>query len=255
MKDYFIGGGDGVVLWQSCGIGETSGVPPGNGENEIMPRHRSYRLLCPIARALDKVGDRWSLLILRDLHAGPARFSDIQQGMPHLASNLLTSRLDQLQTGGLIERRATEYGANVYALTDHGEATAPLLFELAAFGTRWPPAEDTRRPGNMRTIAVTLKEALRRAVTKADGALSVELVVDDEPFAIAVADGAVEVRYQENLGASLSIATNYDAMIGVGDGDITPAEFGNKHIEIRRGSRTATKQFFALLSRAFNRSD
>ena len=62
-----------------------------------MASKRSYHLLCPIARGLDRVGDRWTLLVLRDLHAGPARFKDIQEGLPGLASNLLTTRLRRLQ--------------------------------------------------------------------------------------------------------------------------------------------------------------
>ena len=100
-----------------------------------MARSRSYRLLCPIARALDQVGDRWSLLILRDLHAGPARFSDLFSGLEGLASNLLTTRLQQLQDNGLVARRSAAHGAVVYELTENGERTAPLLFELATFGS------------------------------------------------------------------------------------------------------------------------
>ncbi len=159
-----------------------------------MAKAKSYRLLCPIARALDKVGDRWTLLILRDLHAGPARFSDLQVGLPGLASNLLTTRLEQLQRDGLISRRATEHGAQVYELTDDGEATAPLLFDLATFGTRYPAPEDVRRPGNLRTVAVTLREALRRVIDE-HTQLHLELVVDDEPFGVVVSDGQVSVRY------------------------------------------------------------
>ena len=66
-----------------------------------MPKHRTYKLLCPIARALDKLGDRWTLLILRDLHAGPARFGDIAQGLPGLASNLLAAVFELYFTGAV----------------------------------------------------------------------------------------------------------------------------------------------------------
>ena len=60
-----------------------------------MTKKRHYQLLCPIARALDVIGDRWSLLILRDLHAGPARFQELHDGLG-TASNLLTTRLGEL---------------------------------------------------------------------------------------------------------------------------------------------------------------
>ena len=166
-----------------------------------MPKHRSYRLLCPIARALDRVGDRWSLLVLRDLHAGPARFGDLAS-LPGLATNLLSARLTTLQDDGLIQKRSDEHGAMVYELTDDGRATAPLLFELAAFGSRFPPPSEIRRPGNLRTVAVTLKEALRRVA--ADRSARVELVVDDEPFAIAIAHGSVDVVHRADPQAPLS---------------------------------------------------
>ena len=79
---------------------------------DTMSTRRGYQLLCPIARTLDRVGDRWSLLILRDLHAGPARFTELQEGLG-LASNLLSSRLRDLTDDGLVSRAA----AQAYQLT------------------------------------------------------------------------------------------------------------------------------------------
>ena len=67
-----------------------------------MTKRRHYRLLCPIARALDVLGDRWTLLILRDLHAGPARFQELHEGLG-IATNLLSSRLAKLSESGMIE--------------------------------------------------------------------------------------------------------------------------------------------------------
>ena len=120
-----------------------------------MSKSRRYNLLCPIARALDRVGDRWALLILRDLHAGPARFKDLQTGLTGIATNLLTDRLQQLIGDGLIEKRDAPHGVALYALTPLGERTRSLLFELAMFGGQFEPEPVPRRPGNLRTIAVT----------------------------------------------------------------------------------------------------
>lgn len=214
-----------------------------------MPEHRSYRLLCPIARALDKVGDRWSLLILRDLHAGPARFSDLLAGLNGIASNLLTTRLQQLQDDGLIIKRAAKHGAVVYALTEDGERTAPLLFELASLGARYPAPADLRRPGNLRTVVVTLKEALRRVAE--DDTVHAELIVDDEHFAIDVDDGEVSVRYEPYADAPLAVATQYEAMIALGDGDIAFSEFARNHVELQRGSKRAMIAFWRLMGRSF----
>ena len=215
-----------------------------------MPQSRSYRLLCPIARALDRVGDRWALLILRDLHAGPARFTDIQTGLTGLASNLLTSRLQQLQRDGLVMRRQAEHGVVLYELTPEGERTAPLLFELSVFGSGYPAPDDVRPPGNLRTVAVTLKEALRRVVQ--DETLHVELVVVDERFRVDIEDGGVEVRYGAYPGANVSVGTQYLAMIAVTDGDISLEDFARDHVSVIRGEEADAQAFVRLMGRAFS---
>ncbi len=212
-----------------------------------MTRNRSYRLLCPIARALERIGDRWTLLILRDLHAGPARFSELQIGLSGLATNLLSSRLQQLQDDGLISR---EPNTRAYELTSDGEATAPLLFALASYGTRFAVPNEIRRPGNLRTIVVTLKEGLRRVVDK-DSNAHAELVVDDESFAIKIDGGQVNVRYASDPEAPLSIATDYPSLMSVADGDMQFAEFASEHVTIARGSEEMAHSLLYLMARAF----
>lgn len=120
-----------------------------------MTAKRRYRLLCPIARALDVVGDRWALLILRDLRAGPARFDDLETGLG-IATNLLTTRLNELTDAGLIER-STDAGRGFYELTAVGRSTDRLLWELSRFGAQLDPDPDPREPGNLRTIALPLR--------------------------------------------------------------------------------------------------
>jgi DNA-binding HxlR family transcriptional regulator len=117
---------------------------------------RSYNLLCPISRALDHVGDRWALLILRDLHAGPARFKDLQTGLTGIASNLLADRLRALEADGLVQKGRSEFDVSLYSLTNLGEKTNQLLFELARFGGQMPRPSKIKKPGNLRTVAVSL---------------------------------------------------------------------------------------------------
>ncbi|MFT4705094.1 MAG: DNA-binding HxlR family transcriptional regulator [Bradymonadia bacterium] len=215
-----------------------------------MSHKRSYRLLCPIARALDSVGDRWTLLILRDLHAGPARFGDLQAGLSGLASNLLTSRLRQLEDDGLIARGSAAKGPQFYQLTADGEATAPLLFELARYGSRFPHPENLRPPGNLRTLAVTLKEALRR-VADAETNARVEYVVDGECFAVTIDQGTVSVTYAADPEAPVSIATDYSAIVAVADGDMALPDFAAQHIRLTRGSEESAQGFLRLMGKAF----
>ncbi len=222
------------------------------GLRSQMAKSRSYRLLCPIARGLDRVGDRWTLLILRDLHASPARFGELQQSLPGLASNLLSTRLEQLRSDGLIVHQPLPGGGAAYALTPLGEQTAPLLFELASFGSQFPAPDDLRRPGNLRTVVVTLQESLRRVVGPDDQA-HVELRVDDEAFSIRVEAGTAHVGYGEDSTAPLSLRTTYEPLIAVGDGNLDGNTFARDHLDIERGSRRATGQFLRLLGRAFAR--
>jgi DNA-binding HxlR family transcriptional regulator len=95
-----------------------------------MTAKRHYNLLCPIARALDAVGDRWTLLILRDLHAGPARYQELHEGLG-IATNLLSTRLTELSDSGLIHKTG---GQSAYELTELGRSTDRILWELTRFG-------------------------------------------------------------------------------------------------------------------------
>ncbi|WP_431970373.1 winged helix-turn-helix transcriptional regulator [Nocardia sp. bgisy134] len=91
-----------------------------------------YGQYCPIARALDLIGERWSLLILRDLLLGSTRFNDLARGLPGLSRTLLTKRLRQFERAGLIEKIGGRY-----LMTEAGRDLEPILFGLGAWGARW----------------------------------------------------------------------------------------------------------------------
>lgn len=209
---------------------------------------RRYRLLCPIARALDRVGDRWTLLIIRDLHAGPARFSELQS-LPGIASNLLTNRLRELEDGGLIRRRDAAYGTTVYELTAHGAKTANLLFELAAFGARFPPDDPVKRPGNLRAIAVTLSVALQRVVDPSMS-LHAELIVDSDSFAITIDSCVVDVKAGHADEPAAVLQTEYEPMVAVADGRMPIEEFTARHARLSGPNSAQANLLGALMEKA-----
>jgi DNA-binding HxlR family transcriptional regulator len=97
---------------------------------------RSYRQYCGLARALDIVGDRWNLLIVRQLLIAPARYQELLGGLPGIATNLLADRLRDLETEGVIERRLPDTGNGViYALTDWGAALREPVEGLIRWST------------------------------------------------------------------------------------------------------------------------
>ena len=105
------------------------------GEQEAPSGYGQY---CPIARALDVLGERWSLLILRDMLVGATRFNDIARGLPGLSRSLLSKRLGQFERAGLIDRLDGEY-----ILSPAGRQLEPIVFGLGAWGARWSFGDPT----------------------------------------------------------------------------------------------------------------
>ncbi len=214
-----------------------------------MAGSRRYKLLCPIARALDRIGDRWTLLILRDLHAGPARFSELQSGLTGIAPNLLTDRLQQLSDDGLIQKRAGQHGVALYELTALGRKSRDALFELAMFGGRFPPDADPKRPGNLRTIAVTLSAACQRVVG-ADAEFEAELRVDGEPFTLTARDGRVEMVYAPAPAPDVVMTTGYEALLAASEGEMDLSGFVAQHVQLEVRTAGKEKELLSLLAAA-----
>ncbi|PZC47575.1 MAG: DNA-binding transcriptional regulator, HxlR family [Chloroflexi bacterium] len=215
-----------------------------------MTAKRRYRLLCPIARALDAIGDRWALLIVRDLHAGPARFQDLETGLG-IATNLLSTRLAELTKAGLIEK-STDTGRSGYQLTEVGRHTDKLLWELSRFGGLLDPDPDPREPGNLRTIALPLRLMLGAVPDRPH--LVARLLVDDDSFTITSSADGVEVEYGETASQpDLVVRADYEGFLDAGEGRISLDEFTTDHLEIIHGAAHADA-FLTLMTRAMTNS-
>jgi DNA-binding HxlR family transcriptional regulator len=112
---------------------------------------KRYDQYCPIACSLSLVGERWTLLVVRELMHGPKRYTDLVDGLHGIGTNILASRLKELEAAGLVERRKLPPPAasTVYELTPTGRELRPVLHELARFGARLigPPPLDALEPG------------------------------------------------------------------------------------------------------------
>lgn len=149
---------------------------------------RSYDQACPVANALDVVGERWTLLIVRDLVFGPLRFSELRDGLPGLAPNLLSERLRFLVGTGLVSREAAAPPARrvVYRLTSEGRRLGPVVHELARFGIAgWADPDVEPPPPRLvrgAVLSLLVPEALDDAAWHARlhlGAATVDLVVGE----------------------------------------------------------------------------
>jgi DNA-binding HxlR family transcriptional regulator len=132
---------------------------------------RSYSDRCGIARALDIVGERWALLVVRELLLGPKRFTDLRAGLPHVSPDVLSQRLRDLEAAGVIARDLLPPPASTqaYALTNRGRELEPVILALGRWGSAapFPPAGDARIGAD--ALAIALKTLFDPAGTGGDG--------------------------------------------------------------------------------------
>jgi DNA-binding HxlR family transcriptional regulator/putative sterol carrier protein len=153
---------------------------------------RSYSQYCAVARGLDIVGDRWTLLLVRDLMLGPKRYTDLLDGLPGIGTNLLAARLRELEGHGLLERAVLPPPAasTVYRLTEVGEGLWPVLVALGRWGGRYflgspRPDDHLSAPAYFVAIRATFHPELAAGLRE-----TYELRIDGRVFEVEVADGA-----------------------------------------------------------------
>ncbi len=156
-------------------------------------RRRRYDEGCIAAHALDLIGDRWALLVVRELMLGPRRFSDLRAGLPGISANVLTQRLDEAEAAGLILRAGRDY-----ALTAAGQGLWPVIRALAAWGAA-QPGHDPRRFISPVSLMLSMRTTCDRARA---GVQRVEMRAGGEVFTIATAPGAFRVT-RGSAGADL----------------------------------------------------
>lgn len=173
-----------------------------------MTPKRTYNDLCGIARALDVVGERWALLVARELLLGPKRFTDLRNGLPNVGPDILAQRLRELEASGILQRRtlAPPSGARVYELTERGEALEPVILELGRWGAEVPPISEGVTMGV--DSAVLALKTVFDASAVGDTRLTLALTLDGQPFAIAIEDGALDVERGETPDADVGLETN-----------------------------------------------
>ena len=160
---------------------------------------RSYGQYCSVAKALDVIGDRWTLLVIRELLLqGPCRYTDLKNGLPGIATNLLSDRLRELEAAGLVRREeaAPPVATTLFRLTEAGAGLEPALEALGAWGIRYmtQPADGDEFRSHWLAFPVSLFLHDREP----DGpALSIELRPGGRPAVIEVSGGEVRTRLGE----------------------------------------------------------
>lgn len=178
-----------------------------------------YQQYCALARALDVVGNRWTMLIVRELRPGPRRFTDLVDGLPGISRKLLTERLRDLERDGIIQRRELPPPAarQVYELTDDGRDLASAIAPLIAWGaTRM----GDRRPGETvraRWSAVAMVALADREAAK-DVSETYQYVVGDSAFHFIVDDGSIAVHDGRADDPSVVVTTDEETWMDIVNG-------------------------------------
>ncbi|HMK99476.1 MAG TPA: helix-turn-helix domain-containing protein [Acidimicrobiales bacterium] len=155
---------------------------------------RSYNQYCAVAKALDVVGDRWTLLIIRELLLrGGCRYSDLQHGLPGIATNLLGARLKELEEHGLVCRESAPppVATTLYHLTDAGRELEPVLWALGRWGVRFMPEPTGEEAFRSHWLAFPVAQFLEDAEPDGPPAVIEVRTAGDQPVVIEVAGGEI----------------------------------------------------------------
>ncbi len=183
---------------------------------------RSYNQLCGLAYALDVIGDRWTILIIRELFAGPRRFKDLMDWLPGLSTNLLTKRLKHLEQQGLVERRVLPppAGSTVYELTELGQSLKETLLALGKWGSQFVP-ESMEGDQLLRLGSYALTPQTFFRPQRAQGIdETYALHVGEEVQTVRIAKGGIEVEQGEPQHAAMALHAQMPVYLGLLTGQI-----------------------------------
>lgn len=214
---------------------------------------RSYGQYCGVTNAVELIGERWAMLIVRDLLVGPRRYTDLKQGLPRIPTNILSTRLKDLQEGGVVHRVPLKNCGLVYELTSYGRALESIVLALGRWGfqTMGEPEEGDVVTADSLTMA--LRTAFQGAAAQDQ---DVELHVGDVTLRVRVQGGGLNVWQiappAPPVGRDQPIGEP-DAVIVAGPGirrliggEISPSEaIANDIVAVVRGAESALDYFAA----------
>ncbi len=209
---------------------------------------RTYDQYCAVARALDVIGERWTLLVVRELLTGPKRFKDLLDGLPGIGTTLLTARLKDLEGHGIV-RRATlppPAGSKVYELTDLGRSLEEVVMALSRWGLKLlgtPRQEDDLQP----TWAMVALQSSLQPDAASGLRETYEFHVDGELFYVRVEGGEAEARQGRAADPDLIVSGDTETLLSIAAGRLAPAEAVDTGAIRIEGNREALARCLAML--------
>jgi DNA-binding HxlR family transcriptional regulator len=207
---------------------------------------RTYREYCAIARSLDLLGQRWTLLIVRDLFLGAQRYTDLQAGLPGIASDILTARLRTLEELGLVRRRELPppAPASVYELTEAGRGLGPVIRALGELGLKLLDEPAPGQPINPGPVVMSLNLTFRPDVLP-DLVETYGLEIDGQAFTVAVERGTVRTERGAPPSPDATFITDARTLVALVHGETT----GDERLAVE-GDRAALDRFAAAFAQS-----
>jgi DNA-binding HxlR family transcriptional regulator len=210
---------------------------------------RTYEQYCPVARALEFVGERWTLLIARELLLGPRRFTDLMTGLPGISANVLASRLRDLEEAGMVSKRTLPPPAAsaVYELTDDALGLVRVVAAMAEWGMTMlsRPRKGDEVRGSWLLLGLAVTETVPDSVDDA----TFELHVGDEILHVEVRDGRLHPRQGPAVDPAAVITTTATAFADLAFGRLDlEAALSQRRLTVT-GDDSAARRFLEVLGR------
>jgi DNA-binding HxlR family transcriptional regulator len=212
---------------------------------------KRFEQYCPVAHALCLVGERWALLIVRDLLHGPKRYTDLLEGLPGIGTNILAARLRGLEEAGIVSKRRLPPPAasTVYELTEYGTELEEVFYALARWGARslGPPGpEDELYPEwGLNAIAALFSPEAARGLTE-----TYVLNIGGDVFSVRLDNGHMHAEMGAAEDADLVVETDMDTFFRLVSGELTPRMALKRGFVKVEGDRAVFERCFQVLTLA-----
>jgi len=175
---------------------------------------RRYDDACAAAHALDLIGDRWALLVVRELMMGPRRFSDLREGLPGISANILTQRLEELEAAAILTRRRLPppAAAQVYELTPWGYEAEPILQTLGRWAAR-SPGHDPSLPLSTTSFLLSLRTMIDPARAR-ELTARIGLRMGDESYLARITNGGISISRDDLRDADVVFTADAPVLAG-----------------------------------------
>lgn len=211
---------------------------------------KRYDQYCPVCHALGLVGERWALLVVRELLRGPKRYTDIADGLPGIGTNILAARLRELEKAGVVRKRKLPPPAasTVYELTEYGQELEEPLYALARWGARSlgppGPGEDFYPEWGLNAFAALLDSVAARDLSE-----TYVMRVADDVYTVRLDQGRLTVEIGATEGVDLDAAMGRDTFYGLASGKLAPREVvASGDVKLAAGKPATLERFFSVFN-------